>query len=126
MNTTPVWAADLGQVDPKDIWRKDRDHFVHPWTHFDSFKKDGSLVMDRAEGVYVTDISGKRYLDGIGGLWCVNAGYGRKEIEDAITTQTTRLANNNPNDDTTNEPAAKQTAKLASLAPGDLNHVFYT
>ena len=44
-----VWAADLGQVDPRDVWQKDRDHFVHPWTHFDSFKQDGSLVMDRAE-----------------------------------------------------------------------------
>jgi len=119
-----VWAADLGQVDPKDIWRKDRDHFVHPWTHFDSFKKDGSLVMDRAEGVYVTDISGKRYLDGIGGLWCVNAGYGRKEIVDAIAAQATRLAFYNPFVDTTNVPAAELAAKLASLAPGDLNHVF--
>jgi adenosylmethionine-8-amino-7-oxononanoate aminotransferase len=121
-----VWSADLGQVDPKEIWQKDKDHFVHPWTHFDSFKKDGSLVMDRAEGVYVTDISGKRYLDGIGGLWCVNAGYGRKEIVDAITAQATRLAFFNPFVDTTNVPAAELAAKLASLAPGDLNHVFYT
>jgi adenosylmethionine-8-amino-7-oxononanoate aminotransferase len=126
MQGTKVWAADLAQVDPKDIWRKDRDHFVHPWTHFDSFKKDGSLVMDRAEGVYVTDISGKRYLDGIGGLWCVNAGYGRQEIVDAITAQATRLAFYNPFVDTTNVPAAELAAKLASLAPGDLNHVFYT
>src|SRR6266849_4273051 len=72
-----VWAASLDQVDSQDIWRKDRDHFLHPWTHFDSFKKDGSLVMGRGEGAYVYDISGKRYLDGIGGLWCVNMGYGR-------------------------------------------------
>jgi len=121
-----VWAADLGQVDPKDIWRKDRDHFVHPWTHFDSFKQEGSLIMDRAEGVYVTDISGKRYLDGIGGLWCVNAGYGRHEIADAIAEQARRLAFYNPFVDTTNVPAAELAAKLASLAPGALNHVFYT
>ena len=72
--------ASFDQVDPQDIWRKDRDHFLHPWTHFDSFKKDGSLVMARGEGAYVYDISGKRYLDGIGGLWCVNMGYGREEI----------------------------------------------
>src|SRR5262245_33553437 len=121
-----VWAADLGQVDPQDIWRKDRDHFVHPWTHFDSFKKDGSLVMDRAEGVYVSDISGKRYLDGIGGLWCVNAGYGRKEIAEAIGAQAMRMAFYNPFVDTTNVPAAELSAKLASLAPADLNKVFYT
>ena len=72
--------ASFDQVDPQDIWRKDRDHFLHPWTHFDSFKKDGSLIMGRGEGAFVHDIAGKRYLDGIAGLWCVNMGYGREEI----------------------------------------------
>jgi adenosylmethionine-8-amino-7-oxononanoate aminotransferase len=118
--------ASLDQVDPKDIWQKDKDHFVHPWTHFDSFKKDGSLVMGRAEGAYVYDLSGKRYLDGIGGLWCVNIGYGRREIVDAISQQALRMAFYNPFVDTTNVPAAELAAKLASLAPGDLNKVFFT
>ena len=118
--------ASLDQVDPKDIWQKDKDHFVHPWTHFDSFKKDGSLVMGRAEGAYVYDLSGKRYLDGIGGLWCVNIGYGRREIVDAIAAQAQRMAFFNPFVDTTNVPAAELAAKLASLAPGDLNKVFFT
>ena len=121
-----VWAASLDQVDQQDIWRKDRAHFLHPWTHFDSFKKDGSLVMGRAEGAYVYDLSGKKYLDGIGGLWCVNVGYGRREIADAIYQQAMRLAFYNPFVDTTNVPASELAAKLASLAPGDLNHVFYT
>lgn len=119
-------AASLDQVDPKDIWQKDKDHFVHPWTHFDSFKKDGSLVMGRAEGAYVYDLSGKRYLDGIGGLWCVNIGYGRREIVEAISQQALRMAFFNPFVDTTNVPAAELAAKLASLAPGDLNKVFFT
>src|SRR4051794_41886434 len=117
MSGANVWAADLGQVDPKDIWRKDRDHFVHPWTHFDSFKQDGSLVMDRAEGAYVTDISGKRYLDGIGGLWCVNVGYGRAEIAEAMAAQAMRMAFYNPFVDTTNVPAAGLAGKLSRPAP---------
>jgi putrescine aminotransferase len=126
MGTNQVFAASLDQVDPKDIWQKDKDHFVHPWTHFDSFKKDGSLVMGRAEGAYVYDLSGKRYLDGIGGLWCVNIGYGRREIVEAISQQALRMAFFNPFVDTTNVPAAELAAKLASLAPGDLNKVFFT
>ena len=126
MGTNHLSAASLDQVDPKDIWQKDKDHFVHPWTHFDSFKKDGSLVMGRAEGAYVYDLSGKRYLDGIGGLWCVNIGYGRREIVDAIAAQAQRMAFFNPFVDTTNVPAAELAAKLASLAPGDLNKVFFT
>ncbi len=116
-----VSIASLDQVDPTDIWQKDKDHFVHPWTHFDSFKKDGSLVMGRAEGAYVYDLSGKRYLDGIGGLWCVNIGYGRREIVDAIASQAQRMAFFNPFVDTTNIPAAELAEKVASLAPGVLN-----
>jgi adenosylmethionine-8-amino-7-oxononanoate aminotransferase len=126
MGTGHLAIASLDQVDRQDIWQKDKDHFVHPWTHFDSFKKDGSLVMGRAEGAYVYDLSGKRYLDGIGGLWCVNIGYGRREIVDAIAAQATRMAFFNPFVDTTNVPAAELAAKLASLAPGDLNKVFFT
>ncbi|HVJ33528.1 MAG TPA: aminotransferase [Terriglobia bacterium] len=116
----------LNRNDAQEIWRKDRDHFLHPWTHFDSFKKDGSLIMAGAEGAYVYDASGKRYLDGIGGLWCVNIGYGRREIVDAISRQAMQLAYFNPFVDTTNIPAAELAAKLAELAPGDLNHVFFT
>jgi putrescine---pyruvate transaminase len=118
--------ASFDQVDPQDIWRKDRDHFLHPWTHFDSFKKDGSLVMGRGEGAFVYDIAGKRYLDGIAGLWCVNMGYGREEIVAAIADQARRLAFFNPFVDTTNVPAAELAARLAGLAPGSLNHVFFT
>ena len=62
------------------VWRHDRDHFLHPWTHFDSFKAEGSLVIAEGEGAYVYDCAGKRYLDGIGGLWCVNIGYGNEEM----------------------------------------------
>ena len=58
--------------DTDRIWRDDRAHFVHPFTHFDSFKKDGSLVITGAKGAYITDFRGKRYLDGIGGLWCMS------------------------------------------------------
>jgi putrescine---pyruvate transaminase len=123
---TAVPVASLDQVDPQEIWRKDRDHFLHPWTHFDSFKKEGSLVMGRGEGAYVFDLAGKRYLDGIGGLWCVNMGYGREEIVAAIAEQARRLAFFNPFVDTTNVPAAELAARLADLAPGRLNHVFFT
>jgi adenosylmethionine-8-amino-7-oxononanoate aminotransferase len=108
------------------LWRQDRDHFLHPWTHFDSFKADGSLVIAEGTGVYVFDSSGKRYLDGIGGLWCVNIGYGNDEMAQAIADQARRLAFFSAFVDTTNPPAAELAAKLAALAPGRLNHVCYT
>jgi putrescine---pyruvate transaminase len=108
------------------LWQKDQAHFLHPWTHFDTFKRDGSLVIERAEGAYVTDAAGNRYLDGIGGLWCVNIGYGRKEMAQVIAEQVLKLNYSNTFTDCTNEPATRLAAKLAELAPGSLNHVAYS
>jgi len=105
------------------VWENDRRHFVHPWVHFDSFRDDGSLIVSKAEGVYTYDAAGKRYLDGLGGLWCMNVGYGRDEIVDAIAAQARQLAYANPFTDVSNAPAAMLTAKLAELAPGNLNRV---
>ena len=61
--------ANFQQYDNKDLWRKDRDHNIHPWTDFATFKEEGSEVMAEAEGVYVYNAKGERYMDGIGGLW---------------------------------------------------------
>ena len=108
------------------VWENDRRHFVHPWTHFDSFNDEGSLILSRANGVYTYDADGKQYLDGVGGLWCMNVGYGRDEIVDAIAEQARTLAYANPFVDVSNAPAAQLTAKLAELAPGDLNRVMLT
>ena len=118
-------AHNLQHNYAQEVWEKDRQHFVHPWTHFESFDKDGSLVMNEADGAYVTDINGKRYLDGIGGLWCVNIGYGREEIVEAIAEQARKMPFFNPFVDTTNVPAAELAAKLAELAPGDLSHTMF-
>jgi putrescine---pyruvate transaminase len=119
-------APTLSNTDSDQIWRADRDHFLHPWTHFDSFKAEGSLVIAEGKGAYVYDSAGKRYLDGIGGLWCVNIGYGNEEMVQAIADQARRLAFFSSFVDTTNPPAAELAGKLAELAPGDLNHVCYT
>ena len=70
--------------DTPGLWRKDRDHNVHPWTDFSTFKEQGSLVMAESDGCYVYDSDGERYLDGIGGLWCVNIGYGNEEMAQGV------------------------------------------
>jgi putrescine aminotransferase len=108
-----------------EIWRKDHDHNIHPFTHFPSFRKDGALVISDGEGAYVFDLDGKRYLDGIGGIWCVNIGHGSREMAEAIRDQAERLAFFNTFVDVTNPPAAELAAKLAQLAPQHLNRVFF-
>jgi adenosylmethionine-8-amino-7-oxononanoate aminotransferase len=109
-----------------DLWQKDRAHFLHPWTHFDTFKREGSLVITKGKGAYITDACGKQYLDGIAGLWCVNIGYGRDDMAEAIAEQVRTLCYSNTFVDCTNAPAAELAAKLAALAPGSLNHVAYS
>ena len=84
-------SSQFDQYDTQDIRQKDIDHFVHPWTDFETFHEQGSLVVAESEGAYIFDSDGRRYLDGIGGLWCVNAGYGRAEIGQAMAEQATRM-----------------------------------
>ena len=109
----------------RDIWQKDKDHFTHPWQVFDSFAQDGSMIMEHAEGAYLTDMQGNRYLDAVGGLWCTNIGQGRAEMADAIAEQVKKLAYASPFVDSSTIPAAELASKLADLAPGNLNHVLY-
>ena len=82
-------------------------------------------MVAESEGAYIFDSDGRRYLDGIGGLWCVNAGYGRAEIGQAMAEQATRMTYYSSFGHHTSVPAAELSAKLASLAPGPLNHVIY-
>ena len=111
---------------PADLWEMDRAHALHPWTNFGSFEKEGSLVIARGEGCYLWDAEGRRYLDAVGGMWCTNVGLGRKDMARAIADQVERLAFANSVVDVTNEPSARLSAKLAALAPGDLNRVHLT
>jgi len=111
--------------DPQEVWRQDRDHYFHPWTDFATFKEEGSLILAEAEGAYVRDAQGNRYLDGIGGLWCVNIGYGREEMAQALAAQARQMVYYSSFGHHTSVPAAQLAAKLAALSPGTLNHVFY-
>ena len=118
-------SSQFDQYDTQDIRQKDIDHCIHPWTDFETFHEKGSLVVAESEGAYIFDSDGRRYLDGIGGLWCVNAGYGRAEIGQAMAEQATRMTYYSSFGHHTSVPAAELSAKLASLAPGPLNHVIY-
>ncbi len=112
-------------IDMKKVWQQDKDHYVHPWTDFSTFKEEGSLIVAESSNVHITDGDGNRYMDGIGGLWCVNVGYGREEIGQAMAEQATKMPYYSSFGHHTSIPAAQLSAKIAELAPGDLNHVFY-
>jgi putrescine---pyruvate transaminase len=103
----------------------DAAHHMHPFTANAELAKKGVRVMARAEGVWLTDTEGHRILDGMAGLWCVNIGYGRKELGEVAKRQIEELSYYNTFFQTTHVPAIALAAKIAELAPGDLNHVFF-
>ena len=74
-------------------WQElDRQHYLHPFTDYKNLHAKGSRVIVKAEGVYLYDSEGQRILDGMAGLWCVNVGYGRRELAEAAYRQTAGAA----------------------------------
>lgn len=101
----------------------------HTWLHFTQMKNviddPKPMVIARGEGSKVWDTQGKEYIDGLAGLFCVNVGYGRQEIIDAITQQLQKIAYVSPFS-FPNEPAVELAAKLAELSPiGKTARVFF-
>ncbi|MCH8466404.1 MAG: aspartate aminotransferase family protein [Roseinatronobacter sp.] len=103
----------------------DAAHHMHPFTANGALGKKGARIIVRADGVRLTDSNGEELIDGMAGLWCVNIGYGRTELADAAARQMRELPYYNTFFQTSHVPALKLAAKLAELAPGDLNHVFF-
>jgi adenosylmethionine-8-amino-7-oxononanoate aminotransferase len=104
----------------------DREHHLHGFTHFEPFKKDELMLLEEGEGCYLTDGNGQRYFDSVGGMWCTNIGLGREEMAEAIADQVRKMAYSHTFAETTNRPAGELAAKIAELAPGSLNHVFFS
>ncbi|WP_063060540.1 aspartate aminotransferase family protein [Nocardia sienata] len=100
----------------------------HLWMHFTRLaSKDASdtAVIVRGEGPYVFDVTGRRYLDGLSGLFVVQVGHGRPELAEAAARQASELAYF-PLWSYAHTPAIELATRLASMAPGDLNRVFFT
>ena len=103
----------------------DAAHHLHPFTQAGALARKGARVITRAKGVYLTDSEGEQILDAMAGLWCVNIGYGRDELAEVAARQMRELPYYNTFFQTTHVPAIALAAKIAELAPGDLNHVFF-
>ena len=120
---TAVPAAAAGrESELQDLARR------HLWLHFTrmgAYADHEVPVITRGEGCYVYDEHGKRYLDGLSALFCVNAGHGRAELADAAAAQAKQLGFYT-NWSYAHPGAIELAARIASLTPGDLNRVFFT
>src|SRR5688572_17003696 len=104
----------------------DRALLIHPVASYRSHEASGVRVLRSAKGATLTDASGHQLLDGFAGLWCVNVGYGQESIVEAATRQLRELPYATGYFGLGSEPAIRLAARLAELAPGDLNHVYFT
>lgn len=101
----------------------DLTHHWMPYTANRAFKKDPRILV-AAEGAYLTDDQGRKLYDSLSALWCVGAGHGRKEIAEAVGKQALQL-DYSPGFQYGHPLSFKLAEKIASLTPGDLNHVFF-
>jgi putrescine aminotransferase len=125
MDSTTATAAAAG-YDTAALQREDSRHYMHPFTDHKALAAIGARVIVRGEGIYVWDSEGKKILDGMSGLWCVNVGYGRRELADAAYRQLQQLPFYNSFFNTSNVPAIELAGALASVAPAGFEHVFFT
>ena len=107
-------------------WRRlDALHHVHPFSHTETLNREGVRVITRAKGIYLWDSDGKRLIDGMAGLWCVQVGYGNKELAKAGAEALKTLPYYNHFFKTTNPWTVELAAKLAKLLPQGHERVLF-
>ncbi|MFD1606973.1 aspartate aminotransferase family protein [Oceanobacillus luteolus] len=105
----------------------DKKHFLHPTSSIQAQQKTGApLVFTEGNGIYLKDMEGDMYIDGMSSLWNVNIGHGRKELAEVAAEQMNKLAFSSTFSGFSHEPAIRLAKKLADLAPGNLNVSFFT
>ena len=74
-----------------DLEALDRDYLFHPITNLKSHITEDVLILERGEGIYIFDKDGKKYIDGLAGLWCTSLGHGVTELADEAKEQMSKL-----------------------------------
>jgi len=126
MNAVPTPGTAPGARSTREWQAADSRHFLHPFTDFAALAQKGSRIVERGEGIYLWDTEGQRVLDAMSGLWCVNVGYGRRELIEAATSQLERLAFYNAFFQTATPPAIELAELLAEVTPPQFQHVFFS
>ncbi len=116
---TPLDRANMSLAD------MDKQSLLHPFTPLADHMANGPRIIAEGKGVNLTDIDGKTYIDMMAGLWCVNVGYGRTEIADAISEQARKLAYYHGFGSMATEPAIRLADRLTTLAPGPMSKAFF-
>jgi 4-aminobutyrate--pyruvate transaminase len=105
---------------------RDVEALLHPTTNLLAHRSTGPLVIERGEGIYVYDSAGKRYIEGLAGLWCTALGYGNQELIETAREQMSRLSFSHLFGGRSHEPAIALAEKIKALSPVPASKVFFT
>jgi 4-aminobutyrate---pyruvate transaminase len=111
---------------PNSIEAKDIAYQLHSYTNARKQEAEGSLVIERGEGIYVFDNNGKRYIEGMAGLWSVAVGFGEKRLVDAATRQMAKLPYYHTFTQKTHGPSVELAEKLIAMAPVPMSKAYFT
>lgn len=103
----------------------DKNNLFHPITNLKAHSSEDLLIVDRGEGVYIYDTNGKKYLEGLAGLWCSSLGYGVEELGEAAKEQMNKLGYSTLFTSKSHEPAIRLSEKLIELSPFKNGKVFF-
>jgi putrescine aminotransferase len=121
----PEMTLITNHMPTQELQALDAAHHMHPFSTQSELAEKGARVITRADGSWIHDSEGNKILDAMAGLWCVNIGYGRQRLAEVAARQMAELPYYNTFFMTTHVPAIALSQKLAEVAPGNLNHVFY-
>lgn len=111
---------------PADTRSRDISHHLHPYTNAVKHKEVGPLVIERGEGIHVYDDQGKRYIEGMAGLWSVAVGFNETRLVEAATRQMQKLPFYHTFTHKANAPSIELAGKLVELTQGAMSGVFFT
>src|SRR4051794_28593615 len=109
----------------EQLERWDREHVWHPFTPMQQYAADAPLIIERADGCFLIDLNGQRYIDGVSSLWCNVHGHRVPELDDALRAQLDKVAHSTLLG-LGHEPAIRLARKLVELAPPGLDRVFFS
>ena len=104
--------------------KKDIENVFHPNTNLVVHKDTGPFILERGDGIYVYDTDGKKYIEGMAGLWCNALGHGNMELAEAAMKQFEKFPYGNLFASKSHEPAIELSEKLVELSPFDDAKVF--
>lgn len=103
----------------------DQQNILHPATSITHLMEKGSKIIERGKGAYVYDSTGHKLIDGIAGLWCVNVGYGREELAEAMAKGASELGYYHTFGAMSNQPQIELAQTLIDMTPAKLTKVFF-